>query len=111
MAKKKYLFVCKMGKSRSPTAARVAYEIADEKGIYADMFYGAAHEGNVDSVTERHINTYQKIFVMELWMASKIRRIGYKRELRCLNIPDRYSFLDPQLVDILRGKLEKLISP
>ena len=109
MAKKKYLFVCKMGKSRSRTAARVAYEIAEERGLYVDMFFGAAYEGEIDSVTGRGLNIYRKLFVMELWMASKMRKLGYRGELRCLNIPDRYSFLDPELIDILRGKLERLL--
>jgi len=109
MANKKYLFVCAEGKSRSPTARRVGHEIATETGRVIDMFYGAARGGKIDSVTERHLNQYKKIFVMELWMASRIRQMGYKRELHCLNIPDRYSEMDPELIDILRNKLEKLL--
>jgi len=107
MANKKYLFACKFGRDRSTTAAHVAWQIAD--GLDIEMFYGSVHEVTCDDEVRERLNSYAKVFVMELWMASRIRACGYKGELHCLNIPNRYTAGEQQLEEVLRNKLEKLI--
>ena len=109
MPNEKYLFACKMGKTRSKTAAHVAWQIADEFGLDAEMFFGSVGEVTCDDEMRNHLNSYSRIFVMELWMASRVRACGYKGRLNCLNVPDIYSPFEKPLEDILRNKLEKLL--
>jgi len=48
----KYLFLCSMGQNRSPTAARVARDIAKERGLDIEMSYGAVDVGELSVETE-----------------------------------------------------------
>jgi len=112
MNKKQYLFLCHHGAKRSPTAASVAREIAEARGLDIEMNYGAAdaiHSGNAEYMT-KHLARYEKIIVMQKDIAKKLGGLGIeKSRIFCLNIGDNYERQDEQLRKILREKLDDLI--
>lgn len=107
----KYLFLCHAGEKRSPTAASVARDIANKKGlniIIKDTAFVV-----IEQMEERGIRQaagYDKIFVMERDMKEYLQKKGINgNKIYCLNIKDNYAREDPVLVEILERKLEKLI--
>ena len=114
--------MCAYGQNRSPTAALVAQEIVRARnGPDITMTYGCikpfleeiASCPGTEFYRERlrnHLKGFDRIFVMEEYMAEGIRNVGINVEERdCLDIPDRYSRNDPELMGKLREKLEKLL--
>jgi len=110
--KRQYLFLCHEGAKRSPTAASVAREIAEARGLDIEMNYGAAnaiHQGNAEYMA-KYLSKYEKIVVMQKDIAKKIKGLGIdKSRILCLDIEDNYEKHDKQLRDILREKLGDLI--
>lgn len=107
----KYLFLCHAGEKRSPTAARVTRDIADEKELNLDINYAAFV--SVEQLGERgirQVNSYDRVFVMERNMREYLHRRGINgKKIYCLNIKDIYEREDPVLVGILERKLKRLI--
>ncbi len=98
------LFVCGRNQWRSPTAEAVfaGYDefSVDSAGVERD----AAVRLSVENVLWADI-----IFVMERSHRTKLRRqfqqpLSGKRVI-CLEIPDRYQFMDPELVKLLKRKV------
>ena len=107
-----YLFLCHAGAKRSPTAASVAREIAEEKGLDIEMNYGAADAIGKENAKymKTHLSRYKKKFVMQKDIYDKLESIGVNmKEVFCLDIPDIYERQDNQLREILRRKLQALI--
>jgi len=112
MSKIEYLFLCHEGAKRSPTAASVAHEIAESKNLDIEMNYGAANAigKNNEEYMAKHLDRYEKIFVMQNDIQEKLENLGIsKGKIVCLNIKDIYERHEPQLRKILKRKLEKLI--
>lgn len=109
---KNYLFLCAVGCNRNPTAARIAVEIAAERGLKIGAFYGEYNRlGNLpDELKKNYFDKYDLVFVMESYMYDGLLKLGLQKDkLRCLDIPDEYLRGERRLVDILRNALDSII--
>ena len=102
------LFVCSMNRLRSPTAEQV---FADHPGIECDS--AGLNNDAANPVTDELVEWAELIFVMEKAHRTKLSRrfrkaIGSRRVV-CLDIPDDYEFMDPQLVALLKRRVTPLL--
>ena len=100
----KLLFVCSQNKLRSLTAEK----LFEGFPTYQVRSVGTQPDARI-VVTEGHIGWADVIFVMEKSHLNRIRRkfpqaLQGKRIIT-LGIPDEYEFMQPELLDELRGKL------
>ena len=105
---KRVLFVCGKNRLRSPTAEQVfstwpGIEVSSA-GVNAD----ADEPLTGEMVAEADI-----IFVMEKAHRAKLTR-RFKTQLKsarviCLDIPDDYAFMDPELVRILQARVPRFL--
>jgi predicted protein tyrosine phosphatase len=101
---KKVLFVCGMNRWRSPTAEQVFSEFPEVECASAGLNNGAENP-----VTPELLEWADLVFVMERTHKTKLSR-EFKQHLRgarvvCLDIPDKYKFMDPELVKLLNNKV------
>jgi len=98
------LFVCTQNLLRSPTAERIfsgrpGLEVASA-GIAPDA---------VKLVSADAIQWADTIFVMEEWhrelLQRRFRRHLGQKQLICLGIPDRYEYMDAELVERLEAEV------
>lgn len=102
------LFICSMNRLRSPTAEQV---FAGHPGVECDS---AGLNNDADNpVTGELIEWAELIFVMEkahrTKLAKRFRKDIGGRRVVCLDIPDDYEFMAPELVDILKRKVTPLL--
>ena len=99
------LFVCQENQLRSPTA----------EAIYRDDPRVSVRSAGVSSSVARRISAAdvewaEIIFVMEAAHFHKLRRqfphISSICRVVILSIPDRYDYKDPELISILKSKVE-----
>lgn len=98
------LFVCGRNQWRSPTAEAVfaAYDgfEVDSAGVDRDA---------VVAVSAENLGWADIVFVMEKNHRTKLQRQFQKalsgKRIICLEIPDRYGFMDPVLVELLEQKV------
>jgi predicted protein tyrosine phosphatase len=98
------LFVCSQNRLRSPTAEHV---FADWRGIETSSA-GLNHDAD-NPVTPELLEWAEIIFVMERAHRSKLST-RFKSHLRgkriiCLDIPDNYEYMDPDLIQILKARV------
>ena len=98
------LFVCSRNRRRSPTAERM---FADHPGIETASA-GLAPDAE-EPLTSDHLEGVDLIFVMEQAHRTKLNR-AFGRYLRgarivCLDIPDDYTYMQPELVELLRSRV------
>lgn len=98
------LFVCSANKLRSPTAEQVFARWADVETDSAGLHEGA----NVVLSTEQ-VEWADIIFVMEKRHREKLskrfrKQLNGKRVI-CLDIPDDYAFMQPELITLLERKV------
>lgn len=99
-----------MGINRSPTAARVAREIAQESNLELEVFYGGYHIIKENQVPKEHFDNYDLIIVMEDYMEKGLLKLGIeKSKIRTLMIPDEYSRDDLSLVKTLKCCLPQYV--
>ncbi len=102
------LFVSGRNRLRSPTAAQI---FADWPGVETDSA-GLNPDAEVPLSAE-HIDWADIVFVMERKQAAKLRDRFAKQlkstRLVCLDIPDRFSFMQPDLVALLTSKVGPLL--
>jgi predicted protein tyrosine phosphatase len=101
----KLLFVCSRNKFRSLTAEKLFEGVPG----YQARSAGTQPDARI-VVTEGHIRWADLIFVMEKSHLNRMRQkyaeaLEGKRVIT-LHIPDDYVFMQPELIDELRGKLE-----
>lgn len=108
-APQKLLFICSRNKYRSLTAEKLFDGIPG----YQVRSAGTQPEARI-VVTEGHLGWADVIFVME---KSHLNRLRLKyagalqgKQIVTLHIPDDYVFMQPELVDELRGKLEPYVA-
>ena len=103
------LFICGKARKRSPTAAEVAagrFNVqTDFAGLSADADERLGAEqiawADIIAVMERrHLRRLKQLF------GSALRG----KKLTCLEIPDRYEFMQPELVDLVIRKLRPVIT-
>lgn len=100
------LFVCGKNLRRSPTAAAI---FRNHPGL--EVRSAGVSEKSRHRITEADLRWADLVLVMERKHAARIREsFGTMNPLppiRSLDIPDDYEFMDPELVELLRGALEQ----
>lgn len=108
MPKRNILFVCSANKLRSPTAEAI-YKSRTDLDVKSA---GTSRSAKVQ-ISSELIQWADYIFVMEDEHTKSIRRkyfsIIRSKRVYCLDIPDEYEFMEPNLVAILTGKLQRYI--
>lgn len=98
------LFICTQNRLRSPTAEQV---FASWPNVETDSA-GLASDANVPLSVEQ-IYWATLIFVMEKAhrnkLAKKFRMHLNGKRIICLDIPDDYAFMQPELVQLLQAKV------
>jgi predicted protein tyrosine phosphatase len=105
---KRLLFVCSRNKLRSPTAEQVFSTWPD-----IEVASGGLNSDAENPLTPELVKWADIIFVMEKAHRKKLSA-SYKAQLNgqrvvCLDIPDRYDFMDPELVRILGERVPKFL--
>ena len=105
---RRLLFVCSRNKLRSPTAEQVFSTWEDVEGASAGLAADAE-----TPLTAELVEWADIIFVMENAHRSKLSAM-FKRSLNgqrivCLNVPDRYEFMEPALVSLLTERVPKFL--
>lgn len=97
------LFICQFNRKRSATAERV---FARDPTL--DVLSAGTSEDALVRVNERMLDWADVVFVMDGEQVSDLRRMFPEHPavatIVCLEIQDRYHFLDPQLVRLLRER-------
>ncbi len=99
------LFICGKARRRSPTAA----DIAVSWGVEAD--FGGLSADADERLSVEQIDWAEVIFVMERRQKARLARqftLGSKRVV-CLNIPDRYAYMEPALVARLKPAIARAL--
>ncbi len=97
------LFICGANRLRSPTAEQVFSTWEGVETDSAGLSSGASQE-----LSTEHIEWATMIFVMEKAHRNKLSK-KFKQHLNgkriiCLDIPDEYEFMQPELVRLLESK-------
>ncbi len=105
----KLLFVCSRNRLRSLTAEKLFEGVPG----YQVRSVGTQPDARI-VITEGHIGWADIIYVMEKSHLSRIRRkfpeaLQGKRVIT-LHIPDDYEFMQPELLDELRAKLDPYVT-
>ena len=100
---KRLLFICNQNQNRSKTAEEIFKNKFETKS--AGLF-------NEKPVSEKELNWADIIFVMEDFqrgeIAKRFPKLYMEKIFLSLNIPDIYYYNQPELVEELRNKLNKL---
>ncbi|HQI67118.1 MAG TPA: hypothetical protein PLJ54_12140 [Rhodoglobus sp.] len=98
------LFVCARNRLRSPTAERIFADRAETDSA------GLAPDADV-RLSGDQIEWADLIVVMEksqrAKLATKFGRQLSGRRVVCLDIPDRYEFMQPELIDLLEKRMAR----
>ncbi|TGP45454.1 protein tyrosine phosphatase [bacterium M00.F.Ca.ET.230.01.1.1] len=105
---KNVLFVCSQNRLRSPTAEQVFSKRRDIEVESA----GTNHDAD-NPLTHELVAGADIIFVMEKAHRAKLQK-KFRSSLKgarviCLNIPDDYDFMDPELVRLLEAKVPRYL--
>lgn len=105
MPPRKLLFICSRNRWRSPTAEKIFDGVNGAQARSAGTEPGARVK-----VTAGHLGWADLIFVMEKKHLRRLRE-KYEEELMgkrviCLNLPDEYQFMQPELIDRLKAEVE-----
>jgi predicted protein tyrosine phosphatase len=97
------LFICSANRLRSPTAEQIFASWQNVETDSAGLSNGASQELSTEQIEWASI-----IFVMEKAHRNKLSR-KFKHHLNgkrviCLDIPDDYEFMQPELVRLLEAK-------
>jgi predicted protein tyrosine phosphatase len=102
------LFVCTQNKLRSPTAENI---FSNYSGIEADSA-GLGNDANV-KLSQEQIEWATLIFVMEQShrkkLSQKFRVHLNGKQIICLGIPDEYEYMQPELISLLKKKVEPFL--
>jgi len=105
---KHVLFICSQNRLRSPTAEHL---FAGHPGIECES---AGLNNDADNpVTPELVEWAELIFVMEKAHRSKLsakfgRHLKNSRVI-CLDIPDKFDFMDPALIRLLKEKVTRFL--
>jgi predicted protein tyrosine phosphatase len=105
---KRLLFICGANKLRSPTAEHVF-------SMWPDVETDSA---GLNAISEQQLSSEQVewadiIFVMEKTQRSKVstrfRKYLKGKHIVCLDIPDKYAFMDAELVRLLETRVKPFL--
>ncbi len=105
---KRILFVCSQNRLRSPTAEQV---FASHPGI--ECISAGTNNDAENPLSPELVEWADIIFVMEKSHRNKVRT-KFKPYLAgtrviCLDIPDDYDFMDPELIAILKNRVSPFL--
>ncbi len=104
----KALFLCGKARMRSPTAADLANRL---DGVEAD-FAGLSNDAD-EKLSREQVAWAEVICVMEPRQKKRLTtmfgRHLAKTRLVVLNIPDRFDYMDQELVDLLTPKIAQIL--
>ena len=107
---KHILFVCSQNRLRSPTAEQV-FSHRDDIAVASA---GTNHDAE-NPLTAELVAWADIIFVMEKAHRTKVQtrfRAALQRaRVICLDIPDEYGFMDPDLIRLLETKVAPFLPP
>ena len=102
------LFICSQNKLRSPTAEHVFARWQNIETDSAGLNAGADVELSPEQIEWADI-----IFVMEkkqrTKLSQKFRKYLNGKKIICLDIPDDYDYLQPELVNLLEAKAGRFL--
>lgn len=102
----KVLFICSRNKLRSPTAEEVFS--MDER---LEVRSAGLESDAVNSLSSDDLEWADIIFVMEpshrKKLSEKFNPFVRGKRIVCLNIPDRYKFMDPELIERLKAAVPR----
>ena len=102
------LFLCSRNRRRSPTAERI---FAQREGIETDSA-GLAPDAEVRLSLDQ-LQWADLVVVMEKQHRSTLTRQFGRHLARtrvvCLDIPDRYDYMQPELIDLLETKMARFL--
>jgi predicted protein tyrosine phosphatase len=105
---KRVLFVCRLNRHRSATAERIFCKRRD-----LDVRSAGTEEDALARVNARMIEWADVIFAMDPMQVEALRRLfpahPALERVVCLDIEDVYSFLQPQLVELLQQKIPQYL--
>lgn len=103
---RRVLFVCSKNQWRSPTAEEV---FSDHEGLECASA-GLNHDAQSPLAPEL-VEWADIIFVMErehkTKMSARFEKYLRGKRVVCLNIPDNYQYMDPELIKILKAKVSR----
>jgi predicted protein tyrosine phosphatase len=106
MATRNFLFICSQNRLRSPTAEQI---FAGRPGI--DVTSAGTNNDAENPLTDELVDWADIIVVMERMHRSKVRqRFGRAlngKPIICLDIPDNYTFMDPDLIRLLESRMAR----
>jgi predicted protein tyrosine phosphatase len=106
---RRVLFVCSQNRLRSPTAEQVFSSVA---GI--DCASAGTNHDAENPLTGELVSWADIIFVMEKAhrnkLTSKFKRYLSNKRIVCLDIPDNYAYMDPELVRLLKVKVSRFLA-
>jgi predicted protein tyrosine phosphatase len=104
------LFLCGKARARGPTAAQVATQW---EGVKSDSA-GLSNDAD-DILSVEQLDWADIIFVMEprqkTRLASKYPGAVRGKQVISLDVPDHYSFMQPELVELFTKKLKPFFDP
>ena len=107
MSKSKLLFICNVNRVRSATAERL-YE-NDER---FECLSAGIHPSADTVISSELLHWADIVLVMELKHIRNIKQLFPKiysgKEMICLDIPDNYYCMQPELINLLRLKMDRL---
>jgi predicted protein tyrosine phosphatase len=105
---KRALFICSQNRLRSPTAEHI---FSTWPGVDTDSA-GLGNDANVPLSPEQ-IEWATVIFVMEkahrTRLSTRFKRHLNGKQVICLDIPDNYEYMQPELVRLLEAKTGRFL--
>lgn len=102
----KVLFICNQNQNRSKTAEELFS--AQYETLSAGLY-------NEKPVNEQQLSWAEMIVVMEETqrkeLSKRFPKQYLKKQIICLEIPDIYFYNQPELIEVLKEKMDKLVEP
>jgi predicted protein tyrosine phosphatase len=102
------LFICSKNRLRSPTAEQI---FADWPGITTSSA-GISNDADV-AVDSEMLEWAHLIFVMEQVhrrkLLARFRHVLKDKRIVCLDIPDLFVYMQPELIELLRGRVLRFL--
>jgi predicted protein tyrosine phosphatase len=102
----KLLFICSQNKLRSPTAEQI---FSTWDGIEADS--AGLNNDAETPISIEQLDWADVVFVMEKAhrnkLSSKFRKHLNGKRVVCLDIPDEYEFMQPELIKLLKVRVAR----
>lgn len=103
---KRFLFVCSQNRLRSPTAEQI-FSTRDD----IEVASAGTNNDAENPLTDELVEWADTIFVMEKSHRNKLQKRFRKavsgKRIVCLDIPDDYEFMDPNLVRLTEARMAR----